>query len=59
MGARLRPLHEPLVRAGERIADVSLAEARQRWMQSRAELPAQALRLSDGDPALPASFEGF
>jgi nicotinate phosphoribosyltransferase len=59
MGARLRPLHEPLVRAGERIADVSLAEARQRWMQSRAELSAQALRLSDGDPALPASFEGF
>jgi nicotinate phosphoribosyltransferase len=59
VGARLRPLHEPLVRAGERIADVSLAEARQRWMQSRAELGPQALRLSAGDPALPATFEGF
>jgi nicotinate phosphoribosyltransferase len=59
MGAHLRPLHDPLVRAGERIAAVSLAEARQRWVQSRAELPAQALRLSAGDPALRASFEGF
>ncbi len=59
VGARLRPLHEPLVHAGERIADVSLAEARRRWVQSRAELPAQALRLSAGDPALAASFEGF
>ncbi len=59
VGARLRPLHEPLVHAGERIADVNLAEARRRWVQSRAELPAQALRLSSGDPALAASFEGF
>ncbi len=59
VGARLRPLHEPLVHAGERVADVSLAEARQRWVQSRAELGPQALRLSAGDPALPASFEGF
>ena len=59
VGANLRPLHETLIRDGERVADVSLAEARQRWRQSRAELGADALRLSAGDPALPPSFEGF
>ncbi|HEX4018133.1 MAG TPA: nicotinate phosphoribosyltransferase [Frankiaceae bacterium] len=59
VGPHLRPLHERLVHDGERVADVSLAEARQRWVQSRAELPAQALRLSAGDPALKATFEGF
>jgi nicotinate phosphoribosyltransferase len=59
VGARLRPLHEPLVRAGERVADVSLAEARRRWVQSRSELAPQALRLSPGDAALSVSYEGF
>jgi nicotinate phosphoribosyltransferase len=59
VGANLRPLHEIFVRDGERVADVSLAEARQRWVQSRDELAADALRLSAGDPALPPSFEGF
>jgi nicotinate phosphoribosyltransferase len=59
VGPRLRPLHEPVVRAGERVVDTSLAAARRRWVQSRDELPAQALRLSHGDPALSPSFEGF
>ncbi len=59
VGPRLRPLHERLVHDGERVAELSLAEARRRWVQSRAELPAQALRLSSGDPALKATFEGF
>ncbi|HEX4430203.1 MAG TPA: nicotinate phosphoribosyltransferase [Frankiaceae bacterium] len=59
VGPQLRPLHERLVHDGERVAEVSLAEARRRWVQSRAELPAEALRLSAGDPALKATFEGF
>ena len=59
LGARLRPLHVPLVHGGERIDDTSLAEARRRWVESRAELSPDALRLSHGDPALPAAFEGF
>ena len=59
VGSRLRPLHERLMHDGERVIEVSLAEARRRWVQSRAELPAQALRLSAGDPALGATFEGF
>jgi nicotinate phosphoribosyltransferase len=59
VGADLRPLHEVLVRDGERVADVSLAEARQRWLQSRDELGAEALRLSAGDPAIRPSFERF
>jgi nicotinate phosphoribosyltransferase len=59
VGARLRPLHEPVIRAGERVADSSLAAARRRWVQSRDELPADALRLSHGDPALSPNFEGF
>ncbi len=59
VGARLRPLHVPLVHAGQRVDDGSLAEARRRWIQSRAELHPSALQLSKGDPALLAVFEGF
>jgi nicotinate phosphoribosyltransferase len=59
VGALLRPLHTPLVRGGQRVDDFSLAEARRRWVQSRDELPAEALQLAGGEPALPPVFEGF
>lgn len=58
-GERLRALHVPLIRDGEPVVQVSLAEARRRWLASRDELPAQARQLSRGEPALPATFEGF
>jgi nicotinate phosphoribosyltransferase len=58
-GDGLRPLHVPLVRGGEPVAEISLEQARDRWQASRAELPGQALALSRGEPALPPSFEGF
>jgi nicotinate phosphoribosyltransferase len=57
--ARLRPLHHVLIRAGEPVVEISLAEARQRWEQSRAELPPHAFQLSRGEPVLEAVFEGF
>ena len=59
LGAGLRPLHEQLVRAGEPVGELSVAEGRQRWEQSRAELPEAAWRLSDGDPVISTVFEGF
>ena len=59
VNASLRPLHQTYIRAGEPVAEANLAEARQRWEQSRTELPPQALQLSRGEAALEAVFEGF
>jgi nicotinate phosphoribosyltransferase len=59
VGAQLRPLHVPLVRGGQRVDDGSLAEARRRWKDSFAELPPEAHQLSNGEPVLTTTFEGF
>lgn len=48
-----RPLMKPLIRAGEMVCRCDVAEARIRWRASRAELPPTAMRLSDGEAALP------
>jgi hypothetical protein len=50
-------LHVPLMRAGERTGDWSLAEAREHCRASLAELPREAMKLSAGPPALPTLFE--
>ncbi|HLZ36462.1 MAG TPA: nicotinate phosphoribosyltransferase [Mycobacteriales bacterium] len=47
-----RPLLVPLVRHGEVVAEVSLAEARERHRAARAELPPSGLQLSRGVPAI-------
>jgi nicotinate phosphoribosyltransferase len=53
-----------LMRGGEIIADqpldgaLALESARARHDQSRAELPARALQLSRGEPAIPTTYEG-
>ncbi|MBW8483845.1 nicotinate phosphoribosyltransferase [Actinomadura sp. PM05-2] len=51
-----RPLQVPLVRGGEVVGREDLAAARARHLASVAELPATALQLSKGDPALPTEF---
>ena len=53
-----RPLLAGLMRDGEIIADLALDAARARHEQSRAELPARALQLSRGEPAIPTNYEG-
>jgi nicotinate phosphoribosyltransferase len=57
--ADLRPLHEPLIRAGEVVAELTPAAARRRWEQSAAELPPPASQLSPGDPVITTTFQGF
>ncbi|HET8599813.1 MAG TPA: nicotinate phosphoribosyltransferase [Segeticoccus sp.] len=55
-----RPLLVRLVQEGEGLGaanHVALEEARARHEQSLAELPARALRLSKGEPAIPTLFE--
>jgi nicotinate phosphoribosyltransferase len=52
-----RPLLVPLVRRGEIVGTEPLAAARERHQQSLAELPAHALQLSRGYPAIPTVFE--
>jgi nicotinate phosphoribosyltransferase len=52
-----RPLLVELMRDGEIVADLSLDAARRRHEQSRAELPAWALQLSRGGPAIPTVFD--
>jgi nicotinate phosphoribosyltransferase len=51
-----RPLHRAYVRDGEVLDVPSLAEARERCRQSRAELPDEAMKLSAGDPALDVEY---
>jgi nicotinate phosphoribosyltransferase len=48
-----RPLIAPLIRAGDVVCRCDVAEARIRWRESRAELPATAMQLSAGEAALP------
>jgi nicotinate phosphoribosyltransferase len=52
-----RPLMVDLVRGGELLAPPDLAGARERHAASRAELPAEELRLQRGDVAIPTVFE--
>lgn len=47
-----RDLLVPMVRAGERVYDESLDEARERHLRVREELPRSALRISRGEPVL-------
>jgi len=52
-----RPLLVPVVREGEPVHTTSLAEARQHCRDSVGELPAEAMKLSPGDPALDTHYE--
>ncbi|HET7529765.1 MAG TPA: nicotinate phosphoribosyltransferase [Mycobacteriales bacterium] len=52
-----RPLLVPVVRAGEPVHPTSLAEARQHCRKSLGGLPAEAMKLSPGDPALDTRYE--
>jgi putative nicotinate phosphoribosyltransferase len=52
-----RPLLRPLVRNGEIVGREPLAAARDRHRDTLAELPAYALQLSRGYPAIPTAFE--
>ncbi|MGB7447632.1 MAG: nicotinate phosphoribosyltransferase [Ornithinimicrobium sp.] len=51
-----RELMVPLVRAGSVVSATDAHTARDRHAASRAELPTRALRLSQGDPAIPTTF---
>ena len=52
-----RPLLVNLVRDGEIVVDLALDAARTRYTKSLAELPARALQLSRGEPAITTVFE--
>ncbi|KUI29763.1 nicotinate phosphoribosyltransferase [Mycobacterium sp. GA-2829] len=52
-GHDLRPLTVPLVRAGEPVADLDLAAARERVAAGLRSLPWDGLKLSRGEPAIP------
>ena len=52
-----RPLHLPLVEAGEVVGTEPLDSARARHAASLAELPATARQLSRGEPAIPTVYE--
>ena len=51
-----RPLMVPLVRDGTPVWPDGVAEARERWRASRAELPAAAFPLSEGEAVLPIVY---
>ena len=53
-----RDLLVPLVRSGEVVAIGTLEDARQRHADSMAELPAQAVQLSRGEPVVPTIYQG-
>jgi nicotinate phosphoribosyltransferase len=53
-----RPLLVPFVRDGEPVEPSSLAESRLHARRAIAELPAEATRLSRGEPALETVYEG-
>lgn len=55
-GPHDRVLQVPLVRNGEIVGREPLAAARERHARSVAELPAAAVRLSRGEPAVPTEF---
>jgi nicotinate phosphoribosyltransferase len=51
-----RPLLQPLVRAGQTVGREPVSAARERHQAALAELPAHALQLSRGYPAIPTVF---
>lgn len=51
-----RQLLVPLVRQGEVVAPTDVQTAREHHAMARAELPQRALRLSEGDPAIPTRY---
>ncbi|MGC1206358.1 MAG: nicotinate phosphoribosyltransferase [Ornithinimicrobium sp.] len=51
-----RSLLIELVREGEVVAATDAHTAREQHTASRAELPTRALRMSDGDPAIPTTY---
>jgi nicotinate phosphoribosyltransferase len=53
-----RALLRELIRAGEIVGREPLADARDRHRRALAELPADAHRLQDGDPAIPTEYVG-
>ncbi|WP_254716807.1 nicotinate phosphoribosyltransferase [Actinomadura sp. WMMB 499] len=55
-GPRDRVLQVPLVRDGEIVGREPLRDARDRHARAVAELPAPAVQLSRGEPALPTEF---
>ena len=52
-----RRLLVPVVRDGEVVVDIDLAEAREHCRRAQAELPPTAMQLSAGDPAIRTVFE--
>ena len=52
-----RSLLMPLVQAGDRVDDATLAEARARHIASLQELPPNACQLSRGEPVIPTVYE--
>jgi nicotinate phosphoribosyltransferase len=52
-----RELLVPLMVAGRTVSTATLPDARERHAASRAELPATALRLQRGEPAIPTVYE--
>ena len=55
-GPRDRLLHVPLIQDGTVVGRETLEAARERHARAVRELPATALQLSKGDPALPTEF---
>jgi nicotinate phosphoribosyltransferase len=51
-----RELLVPLVRGGEVVGEESLEASRERHFRSRAELPAEAMKMSRGEPVLETHF---
>jgi nicotinate phosphoribosyltransferase len=52
-----RALQTPVIRAGEAVSPTSVEDARERFRRSRDELPAHAMKLSPGDPAIETVWE--
>ncbi|MDF9717137.1 nicotinate phosphoribosyltransferase [Nocardioides sp. ChNu-99] len=56
-GTADRPLHRPLVTAGEVVGRESLDDARARHQAARAELPMAARSMARGEPVVPTVYE--
>ena len=53
-----RPLQRPLVRAGDRVPGLpTLVESREHLRQALVSIPWEGLKLSQGDPAIPVTFQ--
>jgi nicotinate phosphoribosyltransferase len=51
-----RPLQVPVMRNGDQVCDPTISDARDRCAAAVAELPATAMKLSAGDPAIPTIY---